>query len=241
LLNDEKRVRSLFNDGRQLRNLLTATKGETAFQTVQLPVNVQDPTFLHALESAHLLKKDRNLWIFPAYAKVQVAIRALQLGEPNRPVLTALTWQEFEEFVAHVLAFHNFQVFHRFRFSTSRRFEIDIVGSREPVLFCIDCKQYGVRLGKATALRTASEAQLQRTEALAEHIAQFQAELGCLEWQQITLIPIVVTMLIEDIQFHDRIPIVPASFFNAFLLGYEEKFDILRIVRPSSSRQKRLI
>jgi len=241
LLNAEERTLSLFNNGSQLRRLLTATKGETSFQTIQLPKSVQDPTFLHALESAQLLRKEEDYWIFPGYAKVRVAIRALQLGEPNRPVLTTLTWQEFEEFAAHVLTIHEFQVHHRFRFSTSRRYEIDIVGGRQPVLFCIDCKQYGVRLGKASSLRTASEDQLHRTQALAGSFAKFQANLGCLDWQHTILIPIVVTMMIEDLQFHDRIPIVPASLFNAFLLGYEEKLDTLRIIQPSTGRQKRLI
>jgi hypothetical protein len=240
-MNDEERAISLFNNGKQLQSLLTATRGETSFQTAQLPNPVQDTTFLHSLESAQLLQREENHWNFSGYAKVRVAIRALQLGEPNRLILSALTWQEFEEFVEHLLTFHEFQTRHRFRFSRSRRYEIDIVASRQPVLFCIDCKQYGVRLGKATSLRTAAEAQLQRTEALAKDFAQFQANLGCLDWAQPLLIPLLVTMMTEDIQFHEQIPIVPAALLNAFLLKFEEQLDTLHIVRPSSGRQRRLI
>ncbi len=240
-LNDEERVLSSFSNGSQLCNLLTVTKGESTFQLDQLPDDLQALTLFQSLESVQLLQKEENRWMFPGYAKVRVAIRALQLGEPNRPVLAALTWQEFEEFVAHVLTFHEFHVCHRFRFSTNRRYEIDIVAGRKPVLFCIDCKQYGVRSGKASSLRTASENQLHRTQTLANHFAQFQAAVGCLDWQDAVLIPMLVTMMAEDIQFHDQIPIVPAALFNAFLLGYEEQLDSLRTIRPTAGRQQRLI
>ncbi len=215
--------------------------GENAFQTIQLPESVQDQSLLRTLESARLLHKDADSWTFQGYSKVRVAIRALQLGEPNRLVLTALTWQEFEEFVAHVLTFHEFQICHRFRFSDTRRYEIDIVAGRQPVLFCIDCKQYGVRLNKASSLRNAADDQFHRTRALADAFTQFQAKLGCLDWSNPVLIPMVVTMLIEDIQFHEKIPIVPASLLNAFLLKYEERVDSLCTIEPSSGRQLRLI
>ncbi len=232
---------SSINNGSQLRSFLLATKGQTSFETFQLPKIAQDPIFLHSLESVHLIQKKEHHWLFPGYAKVRVAIRALQLGESNRLILTSLTWQEFEEFVAQILSAHGFQVRHRFRYTTTRRYEIDILAGRQPVLFCIDCKQYGVRLGKAASLRTASEEQFQRTQALARNFVKFQADLGFLDWPDIILIPMLVTLLTEDIQFHDRVPIIPASLFNAFLLGYEEQMDTLCTIQPNLGRQQRLI
>lgn len=240
-MTDEEHVLSSFSDGTQLRTLLTITKGETTFQSNQLPEGIQTSDLLPSLESAQLLQKEQTVWLFTGYAKVRVAIRALQLGEPNRPVLSALSWQEFEEFVAHVLSFHEFNVCHRFRFSTNRRYEIDIIAGRKPVLFCIDCKQYGVRIGKASSLRTAAEEQLHRTQVLAKNFAQFQSDIGCLEWQETSLIPILVTLMVEDIQFHEKIPIVPASLFNGFLLSFEEQLDRMRVIQPSPGRQQRLI
>ena len=203
---------------------------------------VQESSFLASLEEGNILQREaENHWLFPGYAKVQVAIRALQLGEPERQILQSLTWQEFEEFVAHVFTYYDFQVHHRFRFSTNRRFEIDIIARREPILFCVDCKQYGVRLGKASVLRTATEEQLLRTKTLANHFARFQADLGCLEWQAPLFVPMLVTMMHEDIQFNDRIPIVPASNLNGFLLEFEEQLEKMLVVHPSSGRQQRLI
>ncbi|MFX0169914.1 MAG: hypothetical protein ACFE89_11240 [Candidatus Hodarchaeota archaeon] len=231
----------VFQDGPLLRHLLNATQGKSKFDSSQLPKSVQQTQFLESLESANLLEPGVDYeWSFCGFAKVQVAIRALQLGEATRPILNSLTWQEFEEFVAHVLTFHEFQVKHRFRFSLSRRYEIDIVAGRNPFLLCIDCKQFGVRLGKASTLRTASEKQVIRTHALANHLAQFQADLGILDWQDPLLLPVLVTMLLEDLQFHEGIPVVPAVNLNSFLLGFEEQLDQLRIIHPSASRQTRL-
>ena len=240
-LHTDKQRLAVFQDGLLLRHLLSATQGISKFDSSQLPEPVQQIQFLQSLESANLLEPiDESKWFFCGFAKVQVAIRALQLGEPTRPILKSLTWQEFEEFVAQVLTFHDFTVRQRFRFSLSRRFEIDIIARRKPLLLCIDCKQFGVRLGKASALRSASENQLVRTQALADHLAQFQADLGVLDWQEPVLLPILVTMMLEDIQFHEGIPVVPAVNLNSFLLGLEEQLEHLCTVPASNNRQTRL-
>jgi hypothetical protein len=218
-----------------------ATHGVSQVASNQLPEIVQDAQFLKSLESANLFEPHKESeWIFSGFAKVQVAIRALQLGESTRPILKSLTWQEFEEFVAQVCTFHEFQIEHRFRFSLSRRYEIDIVAKRNPFLMCIDCKQFGARLGKASVLRSASEKQLVRTQALADNIAQYQANLEILDWQEPVLLPVLVTMMLEDIQYHEKIPIVPAGSLNAFLLKFEEQVDRLRKVVPSGVRQTKL-
>jgi hypothetical protein len=221
--------------------LLQATQGTSHVGSNQLPEIVHDAQFVQFLEAANLFESgEESEWIFSGFAKVQVAIRALQLGEATRPILKALTWQEFEEFVAQVCSFHEFRTIHRFRFSLSRRYEIDIVATRQPYLLCIDCKQFGVRLGKASALRSASEKQLVRTQALANHISRYQADLGLLDWQDPVLLPVLVTMMLEDIQFHENIPIVPAVNLNAFLLKFEQWVDQLQKVEASDGRQTRL-
>lgn len=241
MLQDENRILASLQNGAQLSILLKGTQGQTILDQTQFPGRLIHRELLSALTAANLLQRDsEGKWIFSGYAKVQVAIRALQLGEPARMILESLIWQEFEEFVAAVFNFHDFQVQQRFRFSTSRRFEIDVVAKRPPIIFCIDCKQYGVRLGKASSLRTAGEEQLRRTIALANSFSQFQADLGCLDWPQAKLIPMLVTMLHEDIQYHAKIPIVPACLLNAFLLGYEKHLDTLRVIPSEPQRQLRL-
>ena len=207
----------------------------------QLPERVQATQLVQSLEAANLFEPgEESDWIFSGFAKVQVAIRALQLGESARPILKSLTWQEFEEFIAQVCTYHEFETRHRFRFTQVRRYEIDIVAKRQPYLLCIDCKQFGARLGKTSALRSASEKQLTRTQALADHLDRHQADLGILDWQEALLLPVLVTMMLEDIQFHENIPIVPAASLNAFLRKFEDQVDWLQKVIPSSGRQTKL-
>ncbi len=242
MLQDGNKILASLQNGAQLSCLLKETQRGTILDQTQFAERGIHQELLSALTAANLLQRDsEGKWIFSGYAKVQVAIRALQLGEPARMILESLTWQEFEEFVAFVFNFHDFQVQQRFRFSTNRKFEIDIIAKRPSIIFCIDCKQYGVRLGKASSLRNASEEQLRRTLALANSFSQFQADLGCLDWSQAKLVPMLVTMLHEDIQYHAKIPIVPASLLNAFLLGYEKHLDTIRVIPSKPQRQLRLI
>lgn len=209
---------------------------------MQLPSNIRESKYLQVLKEGGLINfTDDKEMLFPGFAKVQVAIRAMQLGEPERLILETLTWQEFEEFIVTVFSFHNFTLRHRFRFSLNRRYEIDVIAIKNHRIFCVDCKQFGARYGKASLLRTASEEQLERTKALANNFASYQVELNCTEWRTAQFIPMLVTMLHEDIIFHNRIPIVPAPLLNAFLLSYEAQLDQLELISASFGRQERLV
>ncbi|MDO8055483.1 MAG: hypothetical protein Q6361_01350, partial [Candidatus Hermodarchaeota archaeon] len=136
--------------------------------------------------------------------------------------------------------YHEFRPRHRFRFTQARRYEIDIIAMRQPYLLCIDCKQFGARWGKASVLRSACEKQLVRSQALADHLDRYQVDLGILDWQEPVLLPVLVTMMLEDIQFHENTPIVPAANLNAFLLKFEDQVDWLQKVKPCGGRQTKL-
>jgi Holliday junction resolvase-like predicted endonuclease len=231
----------MLNNGALLRTLLEAAKGQSTLAEPQLMTFLSPPQFLSRLESAGLLRRQAdNTWLFGGSAKIRAAMRAIQLGQPERSILDALTWQEFEDYVAAAFDLHDFFVHRRFRFATTRRFEIDVVAARKPVLFCVDCKHYGIRLGKSSILRVAVEEQIQRTEALASTFAAHQAALNCVGWQDCMLLPLLVTMLSEDLVFHESVPIVPVARLNAFLLAYHQRIDLLRKIAPGKGRQSTL-
>ncbi|MDO8055887.1 MAG: hypothetical protein Q6361_03420, partial [Candidatus Hermodarchaeota archaeon] len=86
--------------------MLQATQGTSHVTRSQLPELVHGAQFVQSLEAAKLFEQgEESEWIFSGFAKVQVAIRALQLGEAARPILKSLTWQEFEEFVSQVCTY----------------------------------------------------------------------------------------------------------------------------------------
>lgn len=238
---EDKPLGKLHN-GAALRAFLEAAKGQSTVAESQLTDLTKSPEFLSRMEAAGLLDRqaDRQ-WLFDGPAKIRVAMRAIQLGQPERSILDALTWQEFEDYVAAAFDFHDFVVHRRFRFTTNRRYEIDVVALRKPILFCVDCKHYGIRLGKSSALRVAVEAQIQRTEALANSFAAHQAALNCTGWHNCTLLPLLVTMLNEELIFHENVPVVPAARLNAFLLTYDQQMDILHTIDAEKGRQSTLI
>lgn len=238
----EDKLLDRFHNGCALRTLLEAAKGQSTLPESQLHDSIKNPEFLSRMEAAGLLGRQADhQWLFAGAAKVRVAMRAIQLGEPERSILDALTWQEFEDYVAAAFDFHDFVVHRRFRFATQRRFEIDIVATRKPILFSVDCKHYGIRLGKSSALRTAVEEQIQRTEALAATFAAHQAALECIGWHNCILLPLLVTMLSEDLVFHENVPVVPAARLNAFLLNYDQQMDSLHTINAEKGRQSTLI
>ncbi|MFX1475496.1 MAG: restriction endonuclease [Promethearchaeota archaeon] len=230
-----------FTSATRIYTLLTAIKGESIITFSELPESVRSPEFLSTLEESELFQKldEQRLQISTA-AKAQLAIRAIELGQSQRPVLSTLSWREFEEFIATIFSRHGFIVTHGFRFKAGRRYEIDVIAAHKPTIFCVDCKQYGVRTGKASPLRTAVEDQLQRVEALAANFAAQQAKLGCLGWQRVKFYPLLVTMLHEDLMWHNRIPLVPAAQLNRFMLSFSEYSDRLHCIEPTSARQQTL-
>ena len=233
---------SKLSDGTILHSLLLATVGHNTLENSQIPLKIRNSTSFPILESAGLIESLQNdQWQFSGSAKVQVAMRAIELGSLQREILDSLSWQEFEEFVAGVFSSHDFLIHHRYRFSTRRRYEIDVLATHNPFLFCVDCKQFGIRLGKSSALRTAVEEQVERTKALASHFSAHQVKLNCLSWKKALFIPLLVTMLHEDITFHEKTPIVPASRLNAFLLVYQEQLDRLRVIHAEPGRQQQLV
>ena len=55
----------------------------------------------------------------------------------------SLSWQEFEEFTEECLQDAGFEVERNIRFKgTSRRWQIDVVGTRNQLVLCIDCKRW---------------------------------------------------------------------------------------------------
>ncbi len=236
-LSNNEQILAKISDGNHLQTLLRQTKRETKIN----PAEVEDTALkeiLTILNEAGLLNQESNhQWSFPGATKVQVALRAIQLGQPQRQILDLLSWQEFEEYVAQIFSFHNFQIHHRYRFKTIQRFEIDIIAQRKPFLFCVDCKHYGIRQGKTASLRAAVEVQLVRTQQLAKSFPVHQSKLKLLGWNKTLLVPLLVTMLHENLVYYENIPIVPAAQINAFLLNFDTHLDWIRMVKPKASRQ----
>ncbi len=114
-------------------------------------------------------------------------------------------WQDFEDHILKiVLSFGVDADFRKVFFNDKRKFEIDVVGYWNCFCLCIDCKLY--RSGRYRVSSLKKEA--------AKHV------LRCIEFEKIigkACVPVLVTLLDDDICFESECLIVPHYKFNYFL------------------------
>ncbi len=142
--------------------------------------------------------------------------------EQIEQIIEEIDWKDFEELVARILEKYYFKTYHNFRFKTERRYEIDVLGIRNNVIFVIDCKQWGKGRYKKSALKNAINDQKQRTEQLKKFLKNniiAQTKLRITKLSKTTFISLIVTWLEEDLIEYENVLILPIWKLNEFLLN----------------------
>lgn len=149
--------------------------------------------------------------------RLRLAVKAASLGADVEHVSAFLRWQEFEDIAAIALERNDYVVAKNVRFKhAGRKWEIDIVGCKKPLVICIDCKHW--RHGMATsALKRTTEAQVERTRALAASLPHVSLEIECTKWNKAKFIPTVLSLTQGRFKFYDMVPIVPVLQLQDFL------------------------
>jgi hypothetical protein len=177
-----------------------------------------------------ITRDDYNQVNLTPKSRLKLAFLLIKAGVDIEHVAKYLDWKEFEAFTRDILLFHEFQVYSRVRFKSSKkkRYELDLLALRNPIILCIDCKHWNSRAGKKHALKKAVEKQVERTIAFSK-----DADLSkfCIERNDgLFLMPLLISWLVEDIKTHQNVPIVPIfqlSFFLNQLDVYMNEFKII--------------
>jgi hypothetical protein len=149
--------------------------------------------------------------------RLKLAVKAVSLGADIQQVSDLLCWQEFEEITAMALRNNGFTVYKNVRFkTTNRKWEIDIIGCKRPLVICIDCKHWGHAISPST-LRKIAEAQSDRTKALTEILPHPKLQLECTKWQNAHFTPTILSLIQNSFKFCNNIPIVPILQLQDFL------------------------
>ncbi len=149
--------------------------------------------------------------------RVKVAIQALELGADPEGVCKALRWGEFEDIAAVAFEANNFTVKRSFRFKwAERRWEIDLLGFREPLIVCADCKHW-IRGWRRSAITKVVDAQVERTRALMEAIPSLHEEMGLSYWKRARFIPVILSLVPGPFKFYKGVPVVPVLQLRDFL------------------------
>ncbi len=152
----------------------------------------------------------------------KIKIQILE-GTSIEKILSRFDWSGFEKAVAEIFLTNGFTVERNFRFKTKQRYEIDIIASRAGKIICVDCKGWREGRNKKHAIVKAAEKQKERVKQLKNFvsknpIAQSSLKILKISEAQQTYIPMIVTLLEEDLKKYDSNTfVVPVWKLNSFL------------------------
>jgi Holliday junction resolvase-like predicted endonuclease len=153
----------------------------------------------------------------PLKQRFELVFFALREGIAIEQICTALGWQDFEDVTAHILRQHGFTVTTHFRFTLlRRRYEIDVVGYKDPLIFSVECKRW-TRGWRRAAIIKAVESQIERTNALSQSSLTLSEKMKIRIRNETRFVPILVSLSNGPFQFFRQMPIISISQLNSFL------------------------
>ena len=116
-----------------------------------------------------------------------------------------VAWQSFERLTAFIFEENNFRVeIGKVKTSKKKRRQYDVIARMNDKTFLVECKKWAGNRYRLSALRTAVRKHKERSEFYRnltnEHV-----------------IPVIVTLIEEEILFCEDIPIIPISKLNSFI------------------------
>jgi Holliday junction resolvase-like predicted endonuclease len=149
--------------------------------------------------------------------RVKLAIKAASLGADVEHISNLLCWQEFEEITAFALKSNGYKVSNNVRFkNATRRWEIDVVGCKKPLVICVDCKHWQHAI-TPSALKRIVNSQVERTRAFADSLPNIALKLECVKWTEAKFIPCILSLMPSSFKFYYEVPIVPVLQLQDFL------------------------
>jgi len=205
-----------------LIGLLESTVGRARVPVSNLFESIRESTDLiqrdiEACEKRGLLRRV-GAWVeIDSEQRLMVAIEALKAHADVRRVCGGLDWREFEELTSRALEANHFSVTKHFVFKHSgHKYEIDLVGAKDPLLMCADCKHWSWGLGR-TRIQKAAKRQFERMLSLADEMPGLADRLGIKAWRRAVILPTVITLSDTTRGLHEGIPIVPILRLRSFL------------------------
>ncbi len=127
-----------------------------------------------------------------------------------------MKWQFFERLVAFVFEQNEWKVsVNVVKHLGHGKRQYDVIAASPRHIFAADCKRWTGRRYKASLLRAAAGKQIERCMWLKPGAKN-------------KIIPLIVTLMPEDIIIHDGVPIVPILMLNTFIRTWEENDDEIR-------------
>jgi Holliday junction resolvase-like predicted endonuclease len=202
-------------------SILKLTKnGPIAIDVVRkdakVPSSIAEDLF-KKLQNDGLLYLHNEVIDVDSLKRLKLAVHAIELGADVQRVSGFLDWREFENIAAVAFERNGYSVTRNLRFKhAGRRWEIDVVGCKKPIIVCVDCKHWHHGM-YPSAIRRIVEEQVERTFALAESLPKLTEKIGCASWNRVKLLPAVLSLTAVRSKFYNKVPIVPVLQLQDFL------------------------
>ena len=218
-------------EGDLLISLLKLTKdGSVLVETINKDARISSDIVMKLLANLQnqglVYLKDGFIEI-DSDGRLKIAVKAASLGADIERISAFFSWQEFEEIAVLALERNGYVSVKNVRFKHGgRRWEIDVVGCRKPLVLCVDCKHWHRGL-KPSALRRIVEAQVDRTRALANTLPAAALKIECAKWEKAKFIPMILSLISSSLKFYDNVPVVPILQLQDFLMQLPAQVDEL--------------
>ena len=146
--------------------------------------------------------------------RLQTALFAINLGADLEDVSEYLNWKDFESLTGIILEEKDFEVTKNF-ILTKPRMEIDLIGKKMDIALLIDCKHW--KNMSKSALDEIVKKQIERVKHF-------------VSTENMSALPVIVTLHQESIQFVGNVPIVPIMKLSSFLDEFAGNLDSLKSI-----------
>ena len=146
--------------------------------------------------------------------RLQTALFAINLGADLEDVSEYLTWKDFESLTGIILEARDFEVTKNL-ILTKPRMEIDVIGRKMEIALLIDCKHW--KNMSNSALDEIVKKQIERVKRF-------------VSVENMSALPVIVTLHQETIQFVGNVPIVPIMKLSSFLDEFVGNLDSLKSI-----------
>ena len=146
--------------------------------------------------------------------RLQTALFAINLGADLEDVSEYLNWKDFESLTGIILEARDFEVTKNL-ILTKPRMEIDVIGRKMDIALLIDCKHW--KNMSKSALDEIVKKQIERVKRF-------------VSIENMSALPVIVTLHQETIQFIGNVPIVPIMKLSSFLDEFVGNLDSLKSI-----------
>jgi len=185
-------------------------------KVARVSVQVLDEALRKLLNDGFIRQK-RGLVEASSSQRVSMAVQAIKLGADFERICKFLEWSEFESIAAQAFQANGFRVLTNLRFKhAGKRWEIDVLSCREPLIVCVDCKHWQRGWSRAATVK-AVEAQVERTRAFADALPNYYQKARLAKWRSATLVPLILSLIHGPFKFYNNVPIVPVLQLQDFI------------------------